>query len=101
MHRRALALFTLVVLSTVALGACGGKGGPSISDPKEIVTKAVEALQNARTAHIEATVEGTLKSGILGGGPSGDITLGGTTLSADIDFASKATCVRCMTSWNR
>ena len=89
MHRRALALLTMILLSTVALGACGGNSGPSLSDPKEIVTKAVEAMQQAKTAHVDATVDGTLNPGILGGGPIGDLTLSGTTMSADVDLANK------------
>ena len=90
MNRRALALLSLVLLATLALGACGGgNNGPTLSDPKEIITKAVEAMQKAKTVHIEATVDGTLKPGILGGPGAGDITLAGTTLSGDVDFSNK------------
>ena len=89
MNRRALVLFSLLLPATLALGACGGNSGPTISDPKEIITKAVEAMQAAKTVHIEATVDGTLKPGILGGPGAGDITLAGTTLSGDVDFTNK------------
>lgn len=88
MHRRALALFTLAIVATVSLGACG-TSTPTLSDPKEIITKAVEAMQKATSVHLDASVDGSLKSGILGGARSGDITLGGTTLSGDVDLANK------------
>ena len=89
MPRRTLALFALVLLATLALGGCGGNNGPTLSDPKEISTKAVEALQKAKSVHVQATVDGTLKSTILGGTQAGDITLAGTTLSGDVDFTNK------------
>ena len=89
MHRRALVLFTLVLLSTLALGACGGNKSPTLSDPKEIITKAIEAIQKAKYVHIEATVDGTLQSTVLGGSQAGDITLAGTTMAADVDFGNK------------
>jgi LppX/LprAFG-like lipoprotein len=88
MHRRAPALLAVLLLATVAVGACGSST-PAISDPKEIITKAVAALQDAKSAHVDATVEGTLSSSLLGGAVPGDITLGGTTLAADVDLAAK------------
>lgn len=88
MHRRALALAILVLVPLVA-AACGSNAGPTISDPKEILTRAVAAMQQAKTAHVAAKVDGTLSPLILGGGQTGDITLDGTTMSADIDFEHK------------
>lgn len=87
MHRRALALLTLFVVATVALGACGKNSGPSLSDPKEIITKSIAALQKAKTVHVEATVDGTLKADVTGTGASGGMTLAGTKLTADVDLA--------------
>ena len=89
MHRRALALPFLILLATVAVGACGNNAKPSISDPKEIVTKAFEAVQKAKTVHIDATVDGTLDPGLLGLGQAGDIALAGTKLGIDADLAKK------------
>ena len=90
MHRRALVILTLVLLATVALGACGNKSEPALSDPREIVTKAVEAMQKAKTVHMGATVDGTLKPTLLGlGDQLGDVSLAGTTLALDADLANK------------
>jgi len=89
MPRRALALLSLILLASVALGACGNNAKPSISDPKEIITKAFEAIQKAKTVHIDATVDGTLNPVLLGLGQAGDIALAGTTLGIDADLANK------------
>ena len=76
------------LLAVVAAG-CGNNSGPTISDPKEILTKAVAAMQAATTVHVAATVDGTLDPSILGGGQTGDITLAGTTMNGDVDLAAR------------
>jgi hypothetical protein len=88
MHRRGQALLALLILTTLTLGACGGSSGPSIADPKEIITRAVEAMQKAKTVHIDATVDGTLNPAFLGG-QIGQIALSGTTAAIDADLAGK------------
>jgi len=85
MHRRLLALPGLLVVAAIAVGACGGTA-PALTDPSEILTKAVEALQNAKTVHMEATIDGTVKFDPTGTGQPGDISLTGTKLTADIDI---------------
>ena len=85
MHRRSYSLSALFVVVAVAVGACGGTT-PAISDPSEILTKAVESLQKAKTVHIEATVDGTLSLDLMGTGQAGDVTLTGTKLTADVDI---------------
>jgi hypothetical protein len=92
MTRRALVLpATLLVLVTLLLGACGS-AAPTISDPKEIVTKAVAAMQQATGVHLEATVDGSVNTGLIpGAGAAGgtDMSLAGTTLKGDLDLAGK------------
>lgn len=88
MHRRSAALLGLLILATLTLTACGGSSGPSISDPKEIITRAVEAMQQAKTVHIDAALDGTLDAAVLGG-QIGDIALSGTTASIDADLADR------------
>jgi len=85
MHRRAFALPALLVVAAIAVGACGGST-PALSDPSEILTKAVESLQKAKTVHMEATVDGTLSLDLMGTGQAGDVTLTGTKLTADVDI---------------
>lgn len=85
MHRRALALPALLVVAALAAGACGGSA-PALTDPSEILTKAVETLQKAKSLHLEATVDGTVKLDLTGTGTGGDIALTGTSLQADIDI---------------
>ncbi|MES2208710.1 MAG: LppX_LprAFG lipoprotein [Chloroflexota bacterium] len=90
MHRRR-ALIAPVLLMVVALvaAACGAGSGPALTDPDEILTKAVAAMQKAKTVHIEASVEGSLSADLTGTGQAGDMSLTGTTLSGDLDIAGK------------
>lgn len=85
MHRRGLALPALLVAAAIAFGACSGST-TALSDPGEILTKAVETLQKARSIHLQATVDGTLKLDISGSGSASDIALTGTRLDADVDI---------------
>jgi hypothetical protein len=85
MHRRSLRLPALLVVAAIAVGACGGST-PALSDPGEILTKAVESMQKAKTVHVEATVDGTLSLDLTGTGQAGEVTLTGTKLTADIDI---------------
>lgn len=87
MYRRALALPALFAVAAIALGACGA-ATPALSDPGEILTKAVEALQNAKSLHLEATVDGTVTMDLLGSGTANEMALTGTTLQADVEFES-------------
>lgn len=84
MHRRSYSLSALLVIAAILVGACGGST-PAISDPSEILTKAVESVQKAKTVHVEATVDGTISLDLTGTGQAGDIALTGTKLTADID----------------
>ncbi len=88
MSRRAPTLIVLATLAAVSIAACGGSSGPSISDPKEIITKAVATLQAAHTVHIDATVDGTVNPSFVGG-QSAVISVDGSTLSGDIDLAGR------------
>lgn len=87
MHRRALALPALLVVAAIVVGACGGST-PALSDPGEILAKAVEALQKAKTVHLEATVDGAVTLDLLGTGTASELALTGTSLQADLDIAN-------------
>jgi len=81
---RPLRLASLVAAAIVAAGACG-PGAPALSDPKEILTKAVEALQAAKTVRLAVTVDGQFVVDILGTG-GGAMALTGTSLQGDLDI---------------
>jgi len=81
---RPLRIASLVVAAVVAAGACG-PGAPALSDPKEILTKAVGALQAAKTVHLALTVDGQFALDIFGTG-GGSMALTGTSLQGDLDI---------------
>lgn len=87
MYRHALGL--AIVTTLVLVAGCGINSGPTISDPKEILTKAVEAMQSAKSVHLEASVEGTFKADLTGTGQSSELNLSGTNLKGDLDLAAK------------
>ncbi len=84
MHRR---LLTPLILVALVAAACGS-GTPALTDPAEILTKAVAAMQAAKTVHLEATVDGTLTADLLGTGNAAEMSLAGTSLTGDLDLAS-------------
>ncbi|HSO28389.1 MAG TPA: hypothetical protein VLS28_00670 [Candidatus Sulfomarinibacteraceae bacterium] len=85
MQRRSFVLPALLLATAIAAGACGGST-PSLSDPREILTKAVAAMQKAKTVHLDATVDGTVNLDLLGTGQANGLALTGTSLTADIDI---------------
>lgn len=87
MHRRAFALPVLLVVALL-VAACGAGSAPALTDPSEILTKAVAAMQQAKSVHVEASVDGTLSADLTGIGQGGDMSLAGTTLTADLDLAN-------------
>ena len=87
MYRHALGL--AIVTTLVLVAGCGTNSGPTISDPKEILTKAVEAMQSAKSVHVEASVDGTFKADLTGTGTASELNLAGTNLKGDLDLAAK------------
>lgn len=85
MTRRLLAL--MAATATLAI-ACGGTTGPNLTDPKEIVTKSMEALAAAKSFHLQADVEGKIKLALFGDQAS-EIDLKGTSLAGDVDVSAK------------
>lgn len=78
---------SLAALAALALlvAACGGTNAPPIDDPKEILVKAVEALQEAKTFQIRAEVSGSAPLDLSGGGSGQPLDLSGTTLEGAFD----------------
>jgi hypothetical protein len=81
----ALAGATLVLL----VAACGGTPAASVqTDPKAILTTAVENAAQAKTVHVDVAASGNLPVN-LGLGSAG-LDLSGTTASADVDLKAPA-----------
>jgi predicted small lipoprotein YifL len=72
------------LMVAVLLAACGSSG-PAISDPREIVTKGVEATTQLDTAHVAVTIEGTASVP----GSDSQLSLDGTTVEGDVDLAAR------------
>lgn len=87
MNRRALGLPALLVVAAIVASACGSSA-PALTDPGEILTKAVETLQKAKSVHLDATLDGTAKLDLSGTGQASDLALTGTSLGADLDIAN-------------
>lgn len=82
-------LFLGLALAATVLAACGGSAGPVLTDPKEILTKAVEVAAATKTVHLQAELAGTFKMDLTGTGEGSALDLKGTSLSGDIDIANK------------
>jgi hypothetical protein len=83
MPRRLLALFAFIGVFAV-LACQGAPAAPSLSDPKEILTRTVLSLKDIKTITVHGELTGTAT--IPG---SGTIDLKGTTLDASYDIAGK------------
>lgn len=87
--RRLGRLLGLLAAASIIVAACGGPAAPALTDPKEIVTAAVRTAQTAKTVHVDATLDGSIKADLSGAGGSGAaISLTGSTAAADIDIAA-------------
>ncbi len=83
----------LVATLAIAVAACNGaSSGPVLTDPTAIVTAALTSAEAAKTVHLELTADGTANVALPVPGASGgtDLTLTGSTASADIDLAKGA-----------
>jgi hypothetical protein len=97
LRRPALALVTLASI-IVAAGCTGSSGTPTpppITDPHEIVTRAITAAPDIKSLHIKLEVSGSINTAALGGsgsglGLSGKMDLAGTTLEGDVDVVKQA-----------
>jgi outer membrane lipoprotein-sorting protein len=82
-------LFLSLAVVAVILSACSGASTPALTDPNEILTKALEAAAAAKTVHLVADVSGTLSMDLTGSGQGAPLDLKGTSASADVDVVAK------------
>lgn len=86
---RRLALLVALVAALAVAGCSTTPAVPALTDPNEILTKSVEAMTKAKSAHFIAVVTGNFKADLMGTGQASDINLTGTTLEGDLDVAGK------------
>jgi hypothetical protein len=87
--RRFVPWFGLLAAASIIVTACSAASAPALSDPKEIVTAAVRTAQSAKSVHLDATLDGSIKADLSGGGaPGAEVSLTGTTAAADIDITA-------------
>lgn len=84
-----------VVPAALLLAAVAGcaPAPSSLSDPREILDRAVAGLRGARSVHVDATIEGSLILGAivpgLPGGSGGALSMTGTRVDGDLDLAGE------------
>ena len=78
----------LLAAVLVVLAGCSA-GAPPIEDPREIVTKSLEAMQDAKSFHVQVDVAGTAPIDMTGSGSGSDLPLDGTKIEMDVDVAGK------------
>ncbi|MEO8468852.1 MAG: LppX_LprAFG lipoprotein [Chloroflexota bacterium] len=88
-RRNSRAGLPAVLVVALLVAACRGNSGPTLTDPGEILTKSIAAMQNAKSVHLEATVDGTFKADLTGTGTTSELNLAGTNLKGDLDLAAK------------
>jgi hypothetical protein len=78
----------LAAVAALALAGCSATpSAPPIADPMDILTRAVEAAQAAKTVHFKADVAGSIALDLTGQGSAGPLELTGTALEGDADLA--------------
>jgi hypothetical protein len=89
MLRRLLFLITAASLALAACSSAAPAGAPTLTDPKDILTKSALTLKDIKTAHLHADVTGTISLDLTGSGTPSSIDLKGTNADGDIDLANK------------
>ncbi|HEX7951386.1 MAG TPA: hypothetical protein VF494_13630 [Candidatus Limnocylindrales bacterium] len=87
--RRLGRLLGVLATASILVASCGGSNAPALTDPKEIVTAAVRTAQAAKSVHVDATLDGSIKADLSGtGAPGAEVALTGTTAAADVDLTA-------------
>ncbi|MGH2381827.1 MAG: hypothetical protein ACRDG7_11475, partial [Candidatus Limnocylindria bacterium] len=79
---------TVALIATLALGACSGPAAqPELEDPKEILTRSVEAMVEIESVHFVFALDGTVNVAEMGGG---SMALDGTDLEGRLAMDGSA-----------
>lgn len=92
-HALATAAFLAV---SFVVAACTSAPSP-LSDPREILQRAVAHLGSASSAHLDVSVDGSITLGSLLGGPAasgGALALTGTHVEGDLDLQGERAALR-------
>ena len=82
-------LLVLIAALSMVLAACGSPAAPALTDPKDILSKSIVALQGTKSAHIHVDLSGSIKADLTGSGSTAPLDLTGTTADIDVDIANK------------
>ncbi len=85
--RSRFALLGLFVPVSLVLGGCSSPARPELTDPTAIIAAALKATEDAKSVHLDLTVEGSITADLFGTGSGSAMALTGTTASADLDVA--------------
>ena len=84
-------LLVLIAAMSMVLAACGSPAASPLTDPKDILSKSIVALQGTKSAHVHVDLSGSFKADLTGTWNSPRrSTLAGTTADLDLDIANKA-----------
>ncbi|MGH2384994.1 MAG: hypothetical protein ACRDGB_08110 [Candidatus Limnocylindria bacterium] len=79
---------TVALIATLALAACSGPAAqPELEDPKEILTRSVEAMAEIESVHFVFALDGTVNVAEMGGG---SMALDGTELEGRLAMDGSA-----------
>ena len=77
-----------MAVAVIAVLAGCSSSAPQIDDPKQIVTKSVESVQNIKTLHVKADITGSVPFSLTGQAGA-SMKLDGTNAEGDVDIAGK------------
>jgi hypothetical protein len=83
-------LLFLATAAAVAFGACSTQSsGPSLTDPREILTKSVLTIKDMKTVHLRADASGQVKLDLSNSGKPTSLDLKDTMAELDLDIPAK------------
>ena len=78
-------LSALALVAIALFGCAGTPAVPEITDPKEILSRALTEMGQVKTVHLQGEVTGELNLDLLGRGEASEVRLTGTSGDVDLD----------------